>query len=386
MSFLYFLALAMFTVAEAQYSLVDDFSGASFFDNFAFFTDGDPTHGYVQFVDEGTAQNNGLINTKNNQAYMGVDYTSTLDPNGVGRQSVRLTSNKAYTEGLFILDAAHMPGGICGTWPAWWTVGGNWPNNGEIDIIEQVNSAATDLSSLHTSDSCSIAGSGQTGTVITGDCYQYDPAQSNSGCGIANYDASSYGTAFNANGGGVYAMEWTASWIRVYFFPRTAIPGDITSGAPSPAGWGEPVANFQGNCDIPSHFASHNIVFDTTFCGDWGSPAFSSDATCSARAATCNDYVAGSPAAFTDAYWTINSVKVYEASSANAALQPEVEGEPQPSTTLKTVTPVASTGVPGHGLEFVKAPGATGEAAPAGVVSGKSGSTKSLQQSPTAAA
>lgn len=33
--------------------------------------------------------------------------------------SVRITSNKNYTGGLFILDAAAMPTG-CGTWPSFW--------------------------------------------------------------------------------------------------------------------------------------------------------------------------------------------------------------------------------------------------------------------------
>lgn len=77
----------------AQYTLQDTFSGANFFDGFDFFTGADPTHGFVNYVDRGTAQNNGLVSTANG-AYIGVDYTSPLDPSGSqgGRQSVRLTS------------------------------------------------------------------------------------------------------------------------------------------------------------------------------------------------------------------------------------------------------------------------------------------------------
>ena len=55
---------------------------------------------------------------------MGVDHTN-VTPNG--RPSVRLTSKKSYDSGLVILDLAHMPVG-CGTWPAFWTVGPNWPD------------------------------------------------------------------------------------------------------------------------------------------------------------------------------------------------------------------------------------------------------------------
>lgn len=55
---------------------------------------------------------------QNNQVYMGVDTKSTLNPNGPGRNSVRLQSKKAYQHGLVIADFAHVPGSNCGSWPA----------------------------------------------------------------------------------------------------------------------------------------------------------------------------------------------------------------------------------------------------------------------------
>lgn len=33
------------------------------------------------------------------------------------------------------MDSVHMPTG-CGTWPAFWSNGPNWPDGGEIDIVE----------------------------------------------------------------------------------------------------------------------------------------------------------------------------------------------------------------------------------------------------------
>ena len=51
------------------------------------------------------------------------------------RKSVRITTQFTYTGGLVIMDAAHMPQG-CGTWPAFWSNGPNWPSGGEIDIVE----------------------------------------------------------------------------------------------------------------------------------------------------------------------------------------------------------------------------------------------------------
>lgn len=43
--------------------------------------------------------------------------------------------------GISVIDLEHMPSG-CGTWPAFWSVGPNWPSAGEIDIIEGVNRQA----------------------------------------------------------------------------------------------------------------------------------------------------------------------------------------------------------------------------------------------------
>jgi hypothetical protein len=104
-----------------------------------------------------------------NDNYLGVDYTTPLSvAAGVGRASVRIESTKTYTKGLFILDLKHMPGGVCGTWPAFWSLGsGTWPQNGEIDIIEGVNTNSQNKMVLHTDTQCKVS-----------PCYSLDMIQS----------------------------------------------------------------------------------------------------------------------------------------------------------------------------------------------------------------
>ena len=143
-----------------------------------------------------------------------------------------------------------------------WLIGPNWPNSGEIDIIEGVNDGAHNAMTLHTSDGCSIIDDGRfTGTLSTTNCYVNAPGQSaNVGCDIQNQDTQSYGNDFNAVSGGVIATEWTSSEINIWFFPRGTTPPDITAGNPNPGTWKEPVAQFQGNCDVDSHFQNQRIV------------------------------------------------------------------------------------------------------------------------------
>ena len=68
---------------------------------------------------------------------MRADDWSIVDPSARGRDSVRISSQTAYDEAIFVLDLGHMPAG-CATWPAFWTLSqqGPWPAGGEIDIIE----------------------------------------------------------------------------------------------------------------------------------------------------------------------------------------------------------------------------------------------------------
>ena len=71
-------------------------------------------------------QSEGLIEINSaGNAVMRVETTPTVSGN---RKSIRITSQFAYTGGLVVLDAVHMPTG-CGTWPAFWSDGMFLPQN-----------------------------------------------------------------------------------------------------------------------------------------------------------------------------------------------------------------------------------------------------------------
>jgi hypothetical protein len=312
--------------ATSTYKVVDVFDPTNFFNEFDFFTQPDPTHGFVQYVDAATANRDGLAGFTEGGVYLGVDYTNITT---TGRPSVRVTSKKAYTKGLFIADIAHMPAGAggsgsCGLWPAFWMFGPNWPHSGEIDIIEGVNSQTSNSVTLHTGPGCSVTNAGSLpGTkLLSPNC------QGNEGCTQKTPASNTYGAGFNAAGGGVYALEWTDAAIKVWFFPRgspiatqlssssSSSSNGNSSSPPDPSTFGTPLAAFAGessSCPIDKHFANHNLVFDTTFCGDWAGKVWASDKTCAALADRCEDFVGANPAAFAQAYWLVNSIKVYQA-------------------------------------------------------------------------
>ncbi|KAI1845247.1 hypothetical protein JX265_005402 [Neoarthrinium moseri] len=289
---------------HSAYTIQDVYDTTSFFDGFEFYSGPDPTNGFVNYHDAALANTSSLAGYASGGVYLGADFT-TMNPSTPGRGSVRVNSKKTYTKGLFIADIAHMPSSSksgCGLWPAFWMFGegGGWPNSGEIDIIEGVNSATSTTFTLHTSAGCSFS---------QGNC---NAGNGNTGCGQKINNAQSYGAGFNAIGGGVYAVEWTSNAISLWFFPRTNIPADITAGNPNPAKWGAATGSFSGSgCDIDKHFNGHQIVFNTDFCGDWAGQVWSTDSTCSSLASTCASYVAANPGDFKEAFWLINSVKVF---------------------------------------------------------------------------
>ena len=255
---------------------------------------------------------------------MGVDYVNVVT---TGRPSVRIQSKESYTHGLIIADLAHMPASICGTWPAFWTVNTtNYPRYGEIDILENINEKTVSLQTLHTEEGCYISGN-QYSTQLKDNVTTYncdDSATSSifgaqdatSACSGTNSDPNSYGTTFNSNGGGVYAMQWTSDVIRMWNFGPDAIPADITAGTPDPSTWDLPAFTTEGGvCNIDGLFANHHIIFDTTFCGVYaGKTKFWQETTCydAEKYPTCDSYVGANPEAYKEAYWLINSVKVYQ--------------------------------------------------------------------------
>ncbi|KAF2192943.1 glycoside hydrolase family 16 protein, partial [Zopfia rhizophila CBS 207.26] len=288
--------------SKINYKLQDTYYGATFFDNFNYFTGYDPTHGFVHYVDaEGSTAQNLTQVASNSSAILRVD---TSDTNATtGRRSVRITSKKTYASGLFIFDIIHTPYG-CATWPALWlTDPANWPENGEIDVVEAVNEGETgNHITLHTSKGCRIGKNRkrkQTGTALSYNCY--NGTNDNEGCGVQG-PATSFGAAFNALGGGIYAMELREEGIRVWTFPRNSIPTDIPNNAPDPSTWGTPLADFPNTeCDIGNHFKDMSIVANIDLCGDWaGRQEVFQSATC---VGSCSDFVAYRAEDFGEAYW-----------------------------------------------------------------------------------
>jgi len=294
----------------ASYTLVDNYDKDSFFDSFDFFTEADPTHGLVDFVSKDEAMNSGLAYVQDDGTIvMGVDDQTQLSP-GQNRKSVRVTSNKSYNAGtLFIADMFSMPHG-CATWPAYWTVGPNWPAGGEVDILEGVNNQGTNQITAHTGTNCQVNPGVLTTSRLLGSTCQ-SSGSSNNGCAFSLPDDFSYGHQFNLQAGGVYAHTWDTDSINVYFFSRNAIPQDITDGNPDPSGWGTPAASFSDSdgCNIENSFHDHSIVFDITLCGDWAGAAYQGMGC----PGTCEQQVAD-PSNFSLAKFKISSVKVYQQS------------------------------------------------------------------------
>ncbi|KAJ5908764.1 hypothetical protein N7495_001446 [Penicillium taxi] len=335
------LSLAAPAIASS-YSLVETWQGKNFLDYFGFHTGADPTNGFVTYVNQSTAESSGLLKiTDSGSVYIGVDHTTTLSPSGKGRDSVRIGTTKYYDHSLVIADLAHMPGSICGTWPAFWSVGESWPGDGEIDIIEGVNLQDHNEIVMHTSGTCALTDEGMTGAVNATGCGE---DLGTVGCVVEGAEGS-YGTSFNKQGGGVYAMEWTSSFVKIWFFPRSSIPASITAGAPDVTKFGTPMALVQDGCDVASSFKAQSFIFDVTFCGDWAGGVFAKSScpmgSSSDPSQSCINYVAENPSAFEETYWEINSVKIYQ-TGVHASLSSTSSASTVSSTTQSIKSATAS--------------------------------------------
>lgn len=137
-------------------------------------------------------------------------------------------------------------------------------------IFLDVNNAIVNMMSLHCKDDCPliISRDSFSGQISTSNCYTFASGQGvNEGCHILAtsrnaFGSNSYGDSFNKIGGGVYIMEWTSDFIKIWHFPRPLIPIDIEKGRPSPNSWGKPLANFVGQCDFNQEFLNQAVFLN----------------------------------------------------------------------------------------------------------------------------
>lgn len=250
---------------QARYVLIDEYRGEDFFDGFNFEDAPDPTHGHVVYQGRPHAISSNLSYIGNDGiAYIQTDFREKAP---LGRKSVRISTKKSYTRGIFVLDAVHMPQG-CGVWPAFWTTAiESWPNKGEIDILEGVNLETDNAFTLHTGPGCRMARyRKQKGNSESMDCDVKASNQwPNQGCGVKTPE--SFGSAFNQKHGGVVVMQWTEDVIRTWIFDRGVVPFDVSVDAPQPdldvTKWGLPDATFDSiNCNIAEIFRDHVIIIN----------------------------------------------------------------------------------------------------------------------------
>ncbi|KAF9785076.1 glycoside hydrolase family 16 protein [Thelephora terrestris] len=305
--------------SEFLWILEDTYQGETFFDRWDFFTGTDPTN----YQDRNSSFAKGLVYVENNGKVVmrGDNYTWLAA--GVNRASVRISSVPQYNTGLFILDLDRVPWG-CATWPAYWLLGnGQWPNSGEIDIIEGVHDNSHNQVTFHTKAGCYLDPSvNMTGTIEqnsngTDNLVCDGTVNDNSGCAVIEWSRASYGEYFESQGGGVFATKWDENEIATWSFYRAAIPQDILAGTPNPSGWGTPAAKLvPNNCNpFSSFFINMSIVFGGITTGDWAGNSYAT----SGCPGTCEQRLED-PSNFVNASWIINHLTVYSKQPINGQI------------------------------------------------------------------
>lgn len=365
-----FVTAALAKLATAQtYSVAQEFKGATFFDGWTFTNGNDAKNwGNVAYLPKDVATSQGLayVNPAGN-AIIKVDNTTVGNPDDMayGRASVKMNTTQPFTKGsLVVMDAIHLPYG-CSVWPGYWSQGSPedaWPAYGEIDIIENVNLAPINQMALHTSQGCTLAPDTQlTGKIVSNDCY--NGTNGNQGC-IIQMPENSYGQSFAQNGGGVYALEWssTGKGFRAWFFPRSAIPADMTSAHPDPSTWGTPTAAWpESGCDSSKYFGPQTLIFDISICGSWAGDASVFQSTCPNQG-SCLDLVRN-PRNYDTAYFEVAYVRIYsDGSAGGSSTSPSASGSgtAKPSHTgsglIASTTSGSSTNAAGKPFELFLTP------------------------------
>lgn len=292
-------------------------------------------------------------------ALTAVDNT-TFVPYNEKRYAPSLLSQRAYGPGtVFVMDAVHMPYG-CSVWPAFWTQAKQWPEGGEIDIMEGVNGQQTNQIALHSdSDGCYASKDAEmTGQLKLDNCSV--TSNSGSGCTVGDSDPKSYGEGFAAAGGGIYVAEFATDAIKVWFKSRADVPSSMTGDAQTldTSILGTPTANYPAtSCDIAKYFHEQVLTLTITLCGVWAGGQSTLEATCPPLVGTNTCYttyvINDASETYKNAYFELNYVNVY-----STAVEPSANGGSGDASASGSATGSAASGASTGGS------GSTGGAKP----------------------
>lgn len=93
------LSLGASSVVASSWNLSTTYGPNDFFTGFTWFTDKDPTNGLVLYQSMANARSSNLSTVSNDQFVMAVETTEVALE---GRKSVRITSNEAYSDGIYV--------------------------------------------------------------------------------------------------------------------------------------------------------------------------------------------------------------------------------------------------------------------------------------------
>ncbi|KAE9546437.1 hypothetical protein FO519_010351, partial [Halicephalobus sp. NKZ332] len=227
-----------------------------------------------------------------------------------GMNSVRISSKNTYNHGLFILDLDHMPDSQYSTRPSFWTFDPNCSNNAKnniiTDILNYVRNNCHEASNVQNYNVYD-----QLNHMLWSNCGSKSLGQlKNSGYGNIP-DIQAFIGRFNAAGGGVYAMEWTSTFLRAWLFTRSNIPSDIKNGHPDPSTWGTPIANLSPY-NFDRYFRNVSIFFDTTLYNNWAGSVTDYFSAYSGNSFPYFNYANNYLKVFDYVYWLINSLNIYQ--------------------------------------------------------------------------
>ncbi|KAJ7685943.1 glycoside hydrolase family 16 protein [Mycena rosella] len=253
------------------WALSNQLEGQAFLDFFEYELSTNDNGGIAQYVNGATS---GLAYTSGSQVVLAVDDTPSASPRKAVRMHSKTTFN-AKDNNLLIFDVAHIPA-VCGTWPAIWLTGTDWPSDGEIDVVESVNLYTRDTYSLHTGPGCTVPASAVSAMpnvqLVEAGATNCDATLDGGACGFSDVSTSSFGPGFNSAGGGVFALEFATDGIKTWFWKAGSVPTDITNLSPTPSTWAASAARLlipTSSCSPETYFNDLLLVVNTNLAGSW---------------------------------------------------------------------------------------------------------------------